>query len=169
MKAAKLIAKIVVALAAIAVVGQCIGAGDKKNALYYGKKLLLLEGLGVIPANLITFFFTAPIVGLFAISPEGSAIAVELLKMYTVMSVLLWPFSFGLPNTLRAAGDTKYTMTVSVITMLTLRLGMSYILVNGMGLGLNGVWYAMYMDWVARSICFILRFRSKKWLDRRVI
>ncbi len=158
-----------IALAAIAVVGQCIGAGDKTNALKYARKLALFEFIGVIPANLITFVFTAPIVAMFNISPEGSQTAVEILKVYCVISVVLWTFSFGLPNSLRAAGDTRFTMTVSVITMLTLRLGMSYLLVLKMDLGLNGIWYAMYMDWLARSICFFWRFKSKKWLDRRVI
>ena len=130
---------------------------------------MLLEFLGVIPANLIAFFFAGGIVSLFHISPEGSAAAIEVVRLYSVVSVTLWVFSFGLPNTLRAAGDTKFTMTVSVISMLTLRLGLSYILVDGLGLGLNGVWYAMYADWAVRSLCFFIRFRSRKWLDRRVI
>ncbi|MBQ7182457.1 MAG: MATE family efflux transporter [Clostridia bacterium] len=158
-----------IALAAIAVVGQCIGAGDREHALKYGRRLMLLEFLGVIPANLIAFFFAGGIVSLFHISPEGSAAAVEVVRLYSVVSVTLWVFSFGLPNTLRAAGDTKFTMTVSVISMLTLRLGLSYILVDGLGLGLNGVWYAMYADWAVRSLCFFIRFRNHKWLDRRVI
>ena len=117
----------------------------------------------------IAFFFAGGIVSLFHISPEGSAAAIEVVRLYSVVSVTLWVFSFGLPNTLRAAGDTKFTMTVSVISMLTLRLGLSYILVDGLGLGLNGVWYAMYADWAVRSLCFFIRFRSRKWLDRRVI
>ena len=150
-----------IALAAIAVVGQCIGAGDREHALKYGRKLMLLEFLGVIPANLIAFFFAGGIVSLFHISPEGSAAAIEVVRLYSVVSVTLWVFSFGLPNTLRAAGDTKFTMTVSVISMLTLRLGLSYILVDGLGLGLNGVWYAMYADWAVRSLCFFIRFRRQ--------
>ena len=158
-----------IALAAIAVVGQCIGAGDRENALRYGRKLHLLEFLGVIPANLIAFFFTGQIVSLFSISAEGSAAAIGIIKLYCFMSIGLWIFSFGLPNTLRAAGDTKFTMTVSVVSMLTLRLGLSYILVNALGLGLDGVWYAMYADWVVRGLCFLWRFRSRKWLERRVI
>ena len=158
-----------IALAAIAVVGQCIGAGDKENALRYGRKLLLMEFIGVIPANLIAFFFTGQIVSLFSISAEGSAAAIGIIKVYCFMSIGLWIFSFGLPNTLRAAGDTKFTMTVSVISMLTLRLGLSYVLVNALGLGLDGVWYAMYADWVVRGLCFLWRFRSRKWLERRVI
>ena len=158
-----------IALAAIAVVGQCIGAGDRENALRYGRKLHLLEFLGVIPANLIAFFFTGQIASLFSISAEGSAAAIGIIKLYCFMSIGLWIFSFGLPNTLRAAGDTKFTMTVSVVSMLTLRLGLSYILVNALGLGLDGVWYAMYADWVVRGLCFLWRFRSRKWLERRVI
>lgn len=43
------------------------------------------------------------------------------------------------------------------------RIVFSYILGKYMGMGLFGVWAAMIIDWVVRSICFIARYVSGKW------
>jgi len=96
-------------------------------------------------------------------------VAVEIERMYAVMSILTWVPSFGMPNILRAAGDARFTMVVSIVSMLVLRLGASYLLVYGMGLSLPGVWIAMHLDWVARGVCFVIRFARGKWLNKKVI
>ena len=77
---------------------------------------------------------------------------------------------------LRAAGDALFTMGVSLASMFTFRLGLSYLLspatlfgIPMLGLGLRGVWIAMCLDWVVRGIFFYLRFRSGKWQDIKVI
>ena len=86
-----------------------------------------------------------------------------------VLSIFTWALSFGMPNFLRAAGDAKFTMAVSMACMLLLRVGLSYFMVYGLGLSLLGVWLAMHIDWLARSACFCVRFAGRKWLDKRVI
>ena len=53
--------------------------------------------------------------------------------------------------------------------MWTLRVGLCYVFVNLLHLGVPGIWYAMYCDWVGRSVCFLLRYRSGKWREKRVI
>ena len=92
-------------------------------------------------------------------------------RLYAVCSIFTWAPSFGMPNILRAAGDARYTMTVSVISMLALRLGASYLLVYLFPpeLDLLAVWIAMHLDWIARGICFVSRFMGKKWLEKKVI
>ena len=158
-----------IGLAAIAVVGQLVGAGEKEEARRYGKKLLKWMYVCNFPTNLALIFAAGPVVRLFNLSAEGVPVAVEILTLYGILSIFTHAPSFGLPNVLRAAGDARYTMIVSVISMLTLRMGASYLLVYGLGMGLLGVWVAMHMDWLARAVCFCVRFAGNKWLNRKVI
>jgi Na+-driven multidrug efflux pump len=53
--------------------------------------------------------------------------------------------------------------------MWTVRIGMSYLLANTFGLGAFGPWVAMSMDWISRSVAFILRFLRGKWKTKRLI
>lgn len=160
-----------IGLAAITVIGQCIGAGDEAKARLYGKKLMVIMYLAVLPLNIIIFVFCPFFLGLFGLerTPGATEAALQVEHIYCVLSVLFWVPSFGLPNILRAAGDAKYTMTVSMISMLVLRVGLSFVLVQVFDMALLGVWLAMHADWVCRDICFLIRFAGKRWLKHRVI
>lgn len=158
-----------IGLAAISVIGQLIGADKKEEAKRYGKKLMLLMYLAILPTNLLLIFCTEPIVRMFNLSEEAVAVSLQLLRLYGVCSIITWPPSFGMPNILRAAGDARFTMVVSIVSMLVLRLGASYLLVYGLGLSLLGVWVAMHLDWVLRGTCFCWRFHKNKWLEKKVI
>jgi Na+-driven multidrug efflux pump len=58
-------------------------------------------------------------------------------------------------------------MIVSIVSMWTFRIGFSYIIGLFLGLGAFGVWVAMVIDWVARSICFVYKLTGKRWLHHR--
>ena len=40
---------------------------------------------------------------------------------------------------------------------------------RGLGLGLLGVWLAMFADWVLRAALFLVRFLRGKWRGHQVI
>jgi len=50
-----------------------------------------------------------------------------------------------------------------------LRVGGSFLFSGLMGLQVHGIWYAMYLDWLARSVFFVWRFRGGKWLQHRLV
>ena len=158
-----------IGLASVAVIGQLIGAGKKEEARKYGKKLTALMFLCILPTNLALLFLAEPAVRLFSLSEAGVPVAVEIERLYAVCSITTWPLSWGIPNILRAAGDARFSMTVSMISMLVLRVAASYLLVYGLGLSLLGVWIAMHLDWLARGVCFVIRFSRNQWLDKKVI
>lgn len=122
-------------LAMVTVIGRCIGAGEKEQAKRYSKKLLRLAYLGIWFANVMMVLFVHPIVSLFSLSAEATAIAKQLLTTFAICASCIWPLSFTLPNTLRAAGDAKYTMGVSVFSMWVFRVFSSYFFAGTMGLG----------------------------------
>ena len=79
------------------------------------------------------------------------------------------PSSFTMPNILRAAGDARFTMTVSIVSMWAFRVGFCYLCVLAFHGGLLAIWMGMYLDWAFRSLCFFVRFVRGKWLEQQVI
>lgn len=156
-------------LAMIPVIGQCLGAGDKKQAKHYSVTLLGIAIGGLAVANALVFVLMPEIVTWFNLSAEASVLCTTVVHMFNVASVFFWATSFTLPNALRAGGDAKYTMTVSIISMWLFRVILSYVFVLQFQLGLAGVWLGMFCDWVFRSICFLIRFVHGKWMNHKVI
>lgn len=60
-------------------------------------------------------------------------------------------------------------MVVSIASMVVFRIVLSVVLGIGLGLGAVGVWIAMIVDWCCRIVCFVLRYRSGKWMGMRAI
>ncbi|MEG2455909.1 MAG: MATE family efflux transporter [Oscillospiraceae bacterium] len=158
-----------IALALITVVGQCMGAHVPEQAVTYTRKLMKIVYLCMGALNIVMFIFATPLVGLFALSAQSADMAVEVLRWCAVFSMTIWPTAFVLPNALRAAGDAKFTMVVSISSMFLCRIGLSYLFCWVFQWGLLGVWLAMFMDWVVRAIIFEVRFRHGTWKHLRVI
>ena len=158
-----------IGLGMVTVVGQCMGAGKPDEAAGNVKKLMLAAHAMMLFTCAILFFFPRQLVGLYNLSPEASTMAVQIIRFYGVCAFIIWPCSFTLPSALRGAGDARFTMIVSMISMWTFRIGFSYLLALRFNMGLMGVWIAMVIDWVARSTAFIWRFLRGKWRDIKVI
>ena len=149
--------------AMITISGQCIGAGAYDLAVSYTKKLLLLSHGILAATNLIMFFACPYLLPLYSLTPETLQTATLLIRVHSIGAIFLYPESFMLTNTLRAAADVKYPMVVSILSMWIWRVGFSYIRGIYFHKGVLGVWGAMLSDWRCRSICFGLRFRSGVW------
>ncbi|MDL2219973.1 MATE family efflux transporter [Ruminococcaceae bacterium OttesenSCG-928-O06] len=156
-------------LGMITVVGQCVGAGDYKAARRNTMKLLGGAWATMALLCLLVYTFRNPLLTLFNLSPEAAALARGCIFTFCIAAPLFWPLSFSLPNALRAAGDARYTMVVSVLCMWTFRIGASYLFAYSMGFGMLGVWYAMVVDWVVRGACFTLRWVRGKWQNLRLL
>jgi len=158
-------------LAMVTVVGQCMGAGDHKQATGYAKKLLGVSYVSMWVMSTLLFFLAPVLVPMFNLTPATAALAIRVLQCCAVANSLFWPASFTLPNALRAAGDARFTMVVSMLSMWICRIGMSYLLGAswGLNLGLLGVWLGMFADWVVRAVVFVIRFARGKWKNHQVI
>lgn len=156
-------------LAMITVVGQCMGAGEKEQAVWYTKKLWKFT-YGITAAVNSVILLSLPfLLNIYSLSPEAWRCAFMLVCIHDGCAILLWPTSFTMPNALRAAGDVRFTMVVSVASMFVFRIGFSIVLGIGMELGAVGVWIAMVFDWICRVSFYTWRFVSKKWLNYKVI
>lgn len=156
-------------LAMITVVGQCMGAGEKEQAVWYTKKLWKFTYKITAVVNSIILLSLPLLLNIYSLSPEAWRYAFILVCIHNGCAILLWPTSFTMPNALRAAGDVRFTMVISVASMFIFRIGFSVVLGIYFGLGAIGVWIAMVLDWICRVSFYVFRFCSKKWLDFKVI
>ena len=156
-------------LAMIPVVGRCLGAGDKKQAKHYAVLLLGIAAAGLFVTNAVLFFVIPTVAVWFSLSAEALAMCVTVVRWFSVFSVFFWAGSFTLPNALRSGGDAKFTMLVSIVSMWTFRVVLSYFFVLQLHMGLTGVWFGMFIDWICRCLCFGIRFIRGKWMEHKVI
>ena len=156
-------------LAMIPVVGQCLGAGDKRQAKRYAMGLWGLAMAGLAVTNTALFLGAPALCRLYNLSTEATVMCEQVLHWFAVFSIFFWATSFTLPNALRAGGDAKYTMTVSIISMWLFRVMLSYYFVLQMDMGLLGVWLGMFIDWIFRGILFVVRFVRGRWMNHKVI
>lgn len=158
-----------IGLAMLTVVGQCLGAGRPEEAAYFARRLLVITYVSMIALNAPLLVFSEQIAAVFHLQPDTMQLARRMFCMHGLFSMLIWPLSFTLPNALRAAGEAKFTMIVSMLSMWTIRVGVSYLFAAYTGFSALGVWYAMILDWAVRSAVFSLRFKQGAWKRRRLV
>lgn len=152
-----------IGLGLITIVGQCVGAGEYDQASHYTGSLVKMAYVIGGAVNLPVVLFANQIAALFNLSAEATHYAAVISAIHAGFWLLFWPLAFTLPNALRAAGDVKYTMTVSIVVMWICRIGFSYVFGLYMNMGIIGVWLAMTVDWLVRGVFFVARFRSNRW------
>ena len=150
-------------LAMVTVVSRCVGAGNYEKARFYTKKLMKMAYLYMTAVILFTFAILPLILKIYNVSPEAESCARKLVWMHGIVGIFMWPPAFTLPQALRAAGDTRFTMVASTASMWTMRVGLGILLGRYWGVGVIGIWIAMLVDWVVRSAFFIPRFCGHKW------
>lgn len=166
-----------IGLAALTVIGQCIGADEKEQARNYGRKLMIQTYLGMGAISVIVFFTVQWLIIPFELSPEALDLATGVVRTIMIANILVWPLSFVMPNILRGAGDAKYTMIVSNISMWAFRVALGLLISDWMiarfpenpSYALYGIRIAMYADWTFRAVLFYIRFRGSRWLEKKVI
>lgn len=149
--------------ALLTVCAQCVGAGDFEQVKYYTKHMMRVEYLCLIASNLIVILALPFILSVYNLSDEAAQYANDIILYHAACVVTIWPLSFTLPNTLRAAADVKVTMVLSIISMWVFRFGFSYLLAIEFHMGIFGVWVAMTIDWLVRGIFFVCRYKSGRW------
>ena len=149
--------------------GQLIGAGDYPAAKKQTAKIMMRAYRTMSIISGLNAVFAGPLAGLFSLSPEALAIAVQILRIHSIFMIVGWPMSFTLPNALRAAGDGKFVMAAAALSMWIVRVGCAYLFALGFGLGPLGVWLGMGCDFITRGTVYLLRWRGGKWQAKRVI
>ena len=153
----------------ITVIGQCMGNGDTQAAETYLKKLTKITLLLSSAWNLLIFLMTPLFMKFYALEPDTKQLVIWLVLIHNLFNAIAYPFSGALSNGLRAAGDVKFTMYVSFLSTIAVRLLLSYLLGVVLQMGVIGIAIAMVSDWIIRAVIFFWRQQSGKWKTFQVI
>ena len=126
-------------LAMITVVGQCVGAGSRVQARHYTRRLMAVTYLFTVAVNTLILLSLPLTLRLYSLSDESLALARVLIFIHNGFAMLLWP------------------------------AGLSLVLAMQLNYGAIGVFAAMVVDWLFRSVVFFLRYRSGRWWPSRAV
>ena len=158
-----------VGIGLMTIVGECIGAGREDEAVYYVKKLSCVAEMIIIGCCLLVFALTKPITILGGMESESARMCFQMMAWITVVKPLVWVVSFIPAYGMRAAGDVRFSMITSCVSMWVFRFCLCVFLIRVIGMGPLAVWFGMFTDWTIRGIVFIWRFHSRKWLKHKVV
>ena len=126
--------------------------------------MVLLSAELVIVTILCLVPFMPQILMLYQAPPETMSLIYSLLIIALAAMPFVWPVSFIMPCVMRATGDARFSSYFALITKWVIRVGLGYIFSISMGLGVQGVWYSMILEWAVRSVVFWIRYKSDVWM-----
>lgn len=151
------------------VVGQCIGAKKYEESKYYIVKLSILSEMIVAICSIAVFAVTKPVIYLSGMEAASAKMCIEMMTAITIVKPIVWVFSFIPVYGMRAAGDVRFSMIVSTLSMWCCRVFLCIYLIRFQGFGPMAVWIGMFTDWSVRGILFSIRFLRGKWMEHEVI
>ena len=158
-----------VGIGLMTVVGQSLGAGKKDEAVYYMKKLMIFSEVFLIACCAVVYVLARPITMIGGMEAKSAEMCLDMMFWITIVKPIVWMFAFIPAYGMRAAGDVKFSMITSCITMWTFRFCLCVYLIRVCGMGPMAVWIGMFTDWTVRAIVFGLRFKSGKWMEHKVV
>ncbi|MCF0120897.1 MAG: MATE family efflux transporter, partial [Oscillospiraceae bacterium] len=158
-----------IGLGLVTVAGQCIGAGRIDEAKKYTKKLTIWAFYALMISNWLIYFLTGPVTRIAGMDADAAKMTIDTMLVISLVKPFLWTIAFTPANGMRAAGDVKFNMIVTAVSMWVFRVGLTTVLCRFLGFGLLGIWCGYFVDWTCRSICFALRMRGEKWHQHSII
>ncbi len=153
-------------ITAVTLTGRAYGEKDYKKA----RKIMLLQtAYAMVSQVVMSVLFVVGFRGLmslFTADAEIINISRRLIILICAAVPVFWPSSFVTPQALRATGDAKFTMRISMLSMLLCRIICSWVFGVYLNWGIFGIWFAMVLDWIFRSAFYIPRVFSSAWIDR---
>lgn len=163
------IAAMGIGIGLMTIVGECIGAGRRDEAIYYTKKLSWIAEVVVVISCILVYLLAEGITKVGGMEPESAKLCLFMMGWITVVKPLVWVLAFIPAYGMRAAGDVKFSMILSCISMWICRVSLCIFLCRVMGFGPIAVWIGMFTDWTVRGIVYMIRFHNRKWMDHQVI
>ena len=136
------------------VVAKAVGTGDVKEVKKAANYAIIQGWIMTVIVPFFFFIFARPITSIYTRDAEVIRLSSHILKTYVVLLSMMQITSFNLPAAFRGAGDAKFAMYVANFNMLAIRIGLGYYFAVMTPIGVMGIWYAMYIDWVVRTILF---------------
>ena len=154
-------------VAAVALAGEALGAGEKQKAREYGG---ICQRIGFIISVALAILLLVGGRWFYSLyfKEEHILDMGMLINRYTMVIVLLQISQIIYTGCLRAAGDVRYTLTCALISVTVIRTAVTVILVLVFNLGLHGIWLGVLSDQLSRFTLMRRRFRQGNWVNLRI-
>jgi len=163
------------AIAATTLVGQSLGAKSPRRALLGAQLSMRSAVIWMSVMGVVFILFGDRILMIFTDDPRLLSMGWDALKVVALNQPAL-AIAFVLGGVLRGAGDVRYPMWVTSLAVWFVRLPVAAFLglpqvcvpftgvcVQGMGLGLVGVYFGLVVEGAVRAFLMFFRFRGGKW------
>ncbi len=153
------------------VIGQCIGADEKEQAKYYMKKMVGAGTIAMFVLFSAVYLLRHQLVRLYDFDAQTLDVCAYYTGVHALFSIgAFYSLAFAPVSGFRAAGDVRYATALAIGSMFVFRVVLSYLL-NYLfpDLGLMCVIIGAAVDWSFRSVMNVIRYRSGKWLYKKVI
>lgn len=155
-----------VGIGLMTVAGQMLGAGKLEEAKYYFLKLMWIGEMVILISCAAVYVIAEPAMVLSGLVPEARVMSMQMLTFISLVKLVIWVPAFIIPYGLKAAGDVRFTMISSSLSMWLLRVVAATVLIRVFGLGPIAVWIGMALDWLVRAVLYTWRFLSGKWIHQ---
>lgn len=154
-------------VASVALTGASLGEGNKKSAMRYASVSQKM-GFGIsILLSIILLIFGRQIFSLY-FQEEEILQASIMISRFIMLIVLLQISQMIYGAALRAAGDIRYTLVASIISVTIIRTVTTFVAVKILNLGLMGIWLGILMDQISRYLFMSRRFKQGKWVHIKI-
>ena len=154
-------------VAAVALTGEALGAGKKKEAREYGGICQKIGFVISVALSLLLLLGGRWFYSLYFREEHILDMGV-IITRYTMFIVLLQISQIIFTGCLRAAGDVHYTLVGALISVTLIRTLVTVLLVLVFNLGLHGIWLGVLSDQLSRFFLMGRRFRQGKWVDLKI-
>lgn len=154
------------AAAATTLVGQSIGAGQKKTARRFARISVVLGAVFMGGAGVVMYFLCPFVFRMLTPDAAVQALGTSVLRI-ELFAEPLFAASIVAAGALRGAGDTLVPCIMMIASMWGIRITMALLLVPR--IGLKGFWIAMCTELCVRGILFLIRLLREKWLEKAAL
>ena len=152
------------------VVGVCMGAGRPEEARKNIRWHIKLGYVFTFSSDMLCILLMRPIVVLAGLSSEAADLAVHMNLIICLVKSVFWVPSFVPVAGMRGAGDVKFSMLASSLTMWFCRVAVTLVCARVFPeIGPMAMWIGMFSDWCVRGIVYGVRLFSGKWMRNRVL
>jgi len=149
------------------VVGQALGAGDRTRARRAGHEAVFQCGLIALGLSAFYYFGAELIFRVMQADTIVGLVGAPALRMLAFFQLFLI-MSIIYVGALRGAGDTRFPLIITIVSVVCVRVPLGYFLGIVLRMGLLGAWAAMCCDMALRGTLAALRYRHGRWLETRV-
>jgi putative MATE family efflux protein len=150
-----------------AMVGQNLGAGKPERA-ERAVTLIVRLAAGAMAVVCGALLFLAPqVMALFSDAPQTLSTGTHVIRVLA-LGYLFYAINYCLDNAQAGAGDTVSPMLINILALWLVQLPLAYLLSRVLGLGPDGIWWAMVGGWAVQLTLMTLRYRQGRWKYKQI-